>query len=147
MLGAVGAMGLLTGCGGSARACPAFAGIPQVRIDAGPWATAHPGSAARMGVCVLTTDADPDADPEDCTAAGAAARAERINPRRPVASLRGLTAGTHRVRVVLVASDGHLVLDTTGRVSVHHTDGGRCHTIVGNVGSATVDAHGRLAPG
>ncbi|SEP06912.1 hypothetical protein SAMN05216267_10874 [Actinacidiphila rubida] len=130
---------LLVGCGdvGSGGACPMWRGIPTITVDAAPYVRAHPGRATTMRVCLVDVG-------NACDAASAAGRSVAVNAQQAVFRLGHLDSGTYRVRVVLADTAGHSVLDTTGKLVVHHTDGGRCKNLVGDHGTSRVDAGGRI---
>jgi hypothetical protein len=138
-LGLVCASGLLAGCAGSTAACPEIRVVPRVTADATAWVRAHPGEADRMGACVLRGDGS------GCTAADAAARARSVRPPAVPSVVVGVPGpGRYRVRIVLLAADRHVVLDTTGPLVVRHLDDRRCHTVDGDAGAASVAADGRV---
>jgi len=113
-------------------------GIPAVTVDATSYVEAHPGEVASMGVCLLDRV-------KSCDEAFGAGRDKAPSAGPVLFELSGLDAGTYRIRVALDNAAGQRVLTTTGELAVHYTDGGRCKNLVGDHGTARVDAHGRIS--
>lgn len=133
--GAVATVGLLTsGCGHASQACPLYMAVGTVSVQAGPYVAAHPGTVARMGVCVVDRR-------NPCVGAAL----EPVGPGTHYrVTLGNLSPGKYRVRVILADSAGHAVLNTMGYLMVHQGDAGACPHMMGGYGAATIDAHGTL---
>lgn len=126
----------VSGCVGSARACPMDEVASSSEVDATAYVRAHPGLVAEMGACLGA--------PSVCGVAQAEAHLVPVSAARAAIEFGDQPAGQWRVEVVLVGASGQVVLDATGLFVIVHAEKNGCRNISFDHGGAAVTATGTV---